>query len=131
RHEVAVHDVEVDPIHTGVRRTPDRVGEAAEVGVEDARRDLDAWNWTPGHDAVPAGTPSALRSPRSAAALSRSMRERRRATAWAGGSPARSAASWPQAAPMSWPRFLRTVVAMPACRSTAANRSIASGGLDS
>ena len=39
-----------------------------------------------------------------------SSRSRRRATAGAGGSPARSAASWPQAAPTSWPRLRRMVV---------------------
>ena len=40
----------------------------------------------------------------------RSSRSRRRATAAGGGSPARSAASWPHAAPISWPRLRRIVV---------------------
>ena len=56
---------------------------------------------------VPAGAGSALRSPRRAAALAVSSRSRRRATTRVGGSPACSAASWPQAAPISWPRFRR------------------------
>ncbi len=47
-------------------------------------------------------------------ALARRVSSRRRATAGAGGSPARSAASWPQAAPISWPRLRRIVVAIPA-----------------
>ena len=65
---------------------------------------------------TPTGDGSWLRSPWRAAALSATRRARRRATAGAGGSPARSAASCPHAAPTSWPRFRRIVVSMPAAR---------------
>ena len=59
----------------------------------------------------------------------RSSRSRRRATAGAGGSPARSAASCPQAAPTSWPRLRRMVVPIPASRRVAAKRSMTGIGL--
>ena len=44
-------------------------------------------------------------------------------------SPARSAASCPQAAPISWPRLRRIVTGMPTASRRAANRSIAGIGL--
>ena len=65
---------------------------------------------------VPAGAGSSARLPRSARALCSTSRSRRRATAIAGGSPARSAASWPHAAPISCPRLRRIVVVIPAAR---------------
>ena len=100
RDEVAVHDVEVDAVGAGFLDTADGIGEVGEVGIEDAGGDscpagLGA------HSPTPAGTGSWLRSPRRAAALSATSRARRLATAGAGGSPARSAASCPQAAPTS------------------------------
>ena len=62
-------------------------------------------------------------------ALSATRRSRRRATAGAGGSPARSAASWPQAAPISWPRLRRTVAPIAGLASVAAKRLDALIGL--
>ena len=41
----------------------------------------------------------------------------------------RSAASWPQAAPTSWPRLRRMVVSMPAARKVVAKRSMTGIGL--
>ena len=42
RHEVAVHHVDVDPVGAGALDRRDLVGEAAEVGRQDRRRDHDA-----------------------------------------------------------------------------------------
>src|SRR6188472_1846142 len=121
---MAVHDVEVDPVGTGRVDAPDGVGEVAQVRVQDARRDPGAADGGAGHSPTPLGTGSWLRSPRRAAALATTRRSRRRATAGAAGSPARSAASWPQAAPTSWPRLRRIVVWIPAARRVAAMPSM-------
>ena len=62
RDEVAVHDVEVDPVGTGRLDPPDGVGKVREVRVEDARRDAGP---TVGHATPPPRpvTGSWLRSP--------------------------------------------------------------------
>ena len=91
RHEVAVHDVEMDPVGAGLLASPDGGAQVREIGVEDARRDASS---TRSHySPTPAGTGSGLRSPRSALALSATIRSRRRATTGRAGSPACSAAS--------------------------------------
>src|SRR6185369_9522654 len=131
RDEVAVHHVEVDPVGPFALCSGDRMGEVAEIGVEDARRDAgarrrgrlrEARDGAPLHASTPAGTGSSLRWPRRARALAVSSRRRRRATAGAAGAPARSAASWPQAAPISTPRLRRIVTGIPAAFRRAANR---------
>ncbi len=73
-HEVAVHHVEVDPVRPGRIRPPDRVAQRGQVAIEDARRDQDAGGAAGrcrrAHGSpTPAGTGSALRSPRRAVAL--------------------------------------------------------------
>ena len=89
RDEVAVHDVEVDPVGAGLLDPPDGVGEVREVGVEDARRDAGP---PAGHGAqspTPAGD-------RLVAALAAGERRRsRRRAARAGGRPRAPAARRP------------------------------------
>ena len=76
RDEVAVHDVEVDPVGALPLGAPHGVAEVAEVGVEDARGDAGSTGRAIGGVRLsspprrPAGTGSSLRSPRSARALS-------------------------------------------------------------
>ena len=57
RDEVAVHDVEMDAVGTGLLDAADRVGEVREVGVEDARRDTGTAGLG-AHSPTPAGTGS-------------------------------------------------------------------------
>ena len=127
RDEVAVHDVDVEPVGALRLAAADRVGHVRVVGVEDAHRHPGP---AAGHaqPSTPAGAGSWLRSPRRAWALSSTRRARRRATAAGAGSPARSAASWPQAAPISWPRFRRIVAVTPASARIAANALDTSSG---
>src|SRR6185295_11970828 len=137
RHEVAVHHIEMDAIGALPLGAGHGVGEVPEVGVEDAggdagarrRRRLGERRDLALHPSTPAGTGSSLRWPWRARALAVSRSCRRRATAGAAGAPARSAASWPQAAPISTPRLRRIVIGMPAALSRAANCSMTGIGL--
>ena len=120
-----------------IRSAPGRLGPAGprrprfdEVGVEDAGRD-------PRPARRPRLTPPPRPGPaRGCARRAGRPRSRRRAARdagrrpAAGGSPARSAASWPQAAPISWPRLRRIVVVDAGRRaSVAAKRSMTGIGL--
>ena len=137
RDEVAVHHVEVDPVGAFALGAADRVGEVPEVGVEDARGDarprsrrlvvrrrrLAPHRVDPGGH----GLLAAVAVQRPALAASRRCappRDRGR-----GGAPARSAASWPHAAPISWPRLRRIVTGMPAALRTSAKCSMTGIGL--
>ena len=100
------------------------VREVPEVGVEDARGDARPPGATPASGVslvIPRRRARPAPAPRCARHAGRRRWPARAARAGARrrapvGSPARSAASWPHAAPTSWPRLRRIVVPIPASR---------------
>ena len=122
RDEVAVHDVDVDAVGALLLRPTDAVGHVRVVGVEDADGDR-------GRGRRPSLTPPPRPATGSCAALAaegvgalvdRAGRGAGRRPP-AAARPARSAASWPHAAPISWPRLRRIVVWIAGLASVAAN----------